>query len=153
MKKLFLILLFLSFEEVFAQGGGYYQMICRGPFSSKIFNNWVSIKINRGLGPAGPRGGNLMPGYCAFLDRGIGSNEPDTIEFNRDFESGPSNDPDVQYRNILNSIEHGVELTSLLLAIRNPNEYFKILVTNVPSSSSHPGSYFRAGLTFAEFWQ
>jgi hypothetical protein len=154
MKKLFLILLLLPFGDAFAQAA--YPMICKGPFASMQQGTWIQLKIGRGTGPAGPRGENLKSGQCAFLDRGIQANEPDIMQFYRNTDTGPSNDADVQYRNILYSIEQAAGFSSLLLAIRSPNEYFKVMVRNInvpatPYKATY--NYFGGSLALAEFWQ
>ncbi len=75
------------------QGGTGYPLVCRGggnlhfnytPFSNISPNPQIWIRFERGASPAGANKenvGSLLPGQCAWLDRTIAPNEPETLVF------------------------------------------------------------------------
>ncbi|GAB3347255.1 hypothetical protein [Lysobacter tyrosinilyticus] len=64
-----------------ALGSGTYDLYCRGPLvveSGGIYGGFTAT-FTRTLSSAGPNGGSLAPGQCAWGDRGVSTGEPNRI--------------------------------------------------------------------------
>lgn len=148
MTKLLVPLLLLASGSALALEPSY-PMVCRGPIPYTQDGTWIELQIQRGTGPAGSRGENLAPGFCAFLDRGIQDSEPNALEFRRSVASGPPSDPAAQSDNALFTADHAASLVSLVPALRS-NGYFKVRVRRAGDSAGR--RYFQGSLSFAQFW-
>lgn len=66
---------------------GYYPLVCKAGSAVRIKYHVrldapttpLTVTFRKGDRPSGPKGENLEPGVCSWVDRGMGADEPDRL--------------------------------------------------------------------------